>query len=138
MLSEGGVLTEHPGDGPTQAELLSRRHAVGLYHRPVSDSLTDTRTRYLGPPFCIGGLAAALPLLTFLGTAPGLILVERGREFAGVAGVVGRAGVDTRAGVPGAAFGREAFSRCSVLIGNLVRQVEQTGTGWQKTAYVSA
>ena len=76
-------------------------------------------------------------MLTFLGTALGFVLVERGKEFAGVAGVDGRIGVDARTGVPGfAAFAREAFNRCSVLMGNLVRQVEQTGTGWQKTVVI--
>ena len=40
----------------------------------------------------------------------GVIEVERGRLLAGVAG----------RGVPGVAFGREAFSRWRVLIGNFV------------------
>ena len=112
------------------------------------------------------------PLLSVRGRALGAIDVERGRELGAMEFERGRefgaievergrllAGVDGRAtGVPGvvlgrgAAFGRDAFNRCRVLIGNFVlesptqhcsttarmettyRQVEHTGTGEQNTA----
>jgi len=45
-------------------------------------------------------------------------------RFWGVLTGEGRAELVTAGGM-----GRDAFRRCSVLIGNFVRQVEQTGTG---------
>lgn len=71
--------------------------AVGCYHRGV-------------PPFCTG-----VPLLVFRRMDPGMMEVERGSVLEGVDGVEGRV-----TGVAGAAFGRDALSRCRVLIGNLV------------------